>query len=180
MDSNAIERYLTKLQHDYIDTLSLGCLPANGITAKNMKLHQLSKTKCKALFGVFNTDSASKPGTHWVALVISFPTKMILYYDPVGLPPMKSNRFLLQQIVQVLPDYQVKINQFQQQGLFAKNTTNNTIEINRLCGEYSLLFIKQILSGKTFKSATNYYPTHKQLYQFGKGIPSGNLDPIPP
>jgi hypothetical protein len=88
---------------------------------------------------VVNTDDASEPGTHWVAVYVSKAGKKYEYFDSYGFPPFVTDH------LDFLNNRTVKFNQKQLQSLTSK-----------VCGHYCLAFLYARMNGV---SATSFLST---------------------
>ena len=119
-----IESYLAE------DDQFLGCFPKN-------KLPPFPSQFPKSL--IVNTDEASKPGEHWVALVLT--KKKCFYYDSFGLPIVDF------QILRFLKGYE-KVSY--------SNTCIQDVKSNK-CGEFCIAFLQNVKSKKSYMEFVNKF-----------------------
>ena len=119
-----IESYLAK------DDQFLGCFPKN-------KLPPFPSQFPKSL--IVNTDEASKPGEHWVALVLT--NKKCFYFDSFGLPIVDF------QILRFLKGYE-KVSY--------SNTCIQDVKSNK-CGEFCIAFLQNVKSKKSYMEFVNKF-----------------------
>jgi hypothetical protein len=98
----------------------------------------------KTEFGfIFNLDSHTGSGTHWVSFYISFKYKFAFYFDSVGEPiPNEVKRLknrIVGQMIAYRPNTVIK---------FYQNAPFNHQRGNNECGMYSLYFITTMLTKK--------------------------------
>ena len=119
-----IESYLAE------DDQFLGCFPKN-------KLPPFPSQFPKSL--IVNTDEASKPGKHWVALVLT--NKKCFYFDSFGLPIVDF------QILRFLKGYE-KVSY--------SNTCIQDVKSNK-CGEFCIAFLQNVKSKKSYMEFVNKF-----------------------
>ena len=119
-----IESYLAE------DDQFLGCFPKN-------KLPPFPSQFPKSL--IVNTDEASKPGEHWVALVLT--NKKCFYFDSFGLPIVDF------QISRFLKGYE-KVSY--------SNTCIQDVKSNK-CGEFCIAFLQNVKSKKSYMEFVNKF-----------------------
>ena len=122
--STEIESYLVD------EKQFLGCFPRN-------KLPVFPKTFPKSF--IINTHDSSKPGEHWVALVLF--KKICFYFDSFGLPIVDSV------IVKYLRRY-TKVT--------FSNTCIQDITSNK-CGQFCIAFIQNVRSKRTYSQFVNKF-----------------------
>lgn len=97
-----IRNVMNKYQKIYKDFLFLGPVPIDfekiydEIT--NMNIKSLCNNK-KQVGIVFNTDTSSGPGEHWLSLFLNMKDKTICFFDSVGDRPPKQIKKLINNII---------------------------------------------------------------------------------
>ena len=119
-----IESYLVE------DDQFLGCFPKD-------KLPPFPSQFPKSL--IVNTDEASKPGEHWVALVLTH--KKCFYFDSFGLPIVDFR------ILRFLKGYE-KVSY--------SNTCIQDVKSNK-CGQFCIAFLQNVKSKKSYMEFVNKF-----------------------
>jgi len=120
-----------------------GAVPRDGILSL---IDHISPKRTSSF--IVNTDPSSRPGQHWVAVMILPKTERILYFDSFGerMPSdMKRDvRVLAEKVMpKSLPILKENLIKFQ------RANSNN-------CGFFAMDFIEDILDGETFPDATGF------------------------
>lgn len=98
---------------------------------------QLPETPIPQCCGlVINTDPASEPGQHWVAVFIT--EQKAIYFDSFALPPLQQS--ILEFIEQQAP------------GGYSWNKTVLQAPVSVKCGQFCVAFLKAMLSGQSYGS----------------------------
>ncbi len=115
LDNIQIDAYMKHLSKIYPEFLWVGCLPSD--------IHPKYKVYSDYNYGmIFNLDKAKQDGSHWVACYVdNHPTedhsKSVEYYDPTGMPPIKSiDKYLRKQFGN--KGYKYKVNRIEHQDLY--------------------------------------------------------------
>lgn len=122
MDTRQI--YNTLRRHPKSRLVFLDCVPADRIPFSGMHPYTV----------VVNTDVASRPGHHWVAIYAPSPTT-VEYFDSYGDPP--TDRIL---------DY------LQRFDVIRRNTDVLQSLMSSVCGQYCIYFILKRAAGESFDS----------------------------
>lgn len=158
LDNTEINRFMNEISDKYPNFIYCGALPSD-INPKFTIDNNFD-------YGyIFNTDKATKPGQHWLAVFVdNHPpidhSKSVEYFDPTGNKPIKPiEKYLKKQFGN--RGYKFKVNSVQQQGLFIKD--KKKLVFNNACGAYSVNFLENRLKGESFQEATNYKPSDKYI-----------------
>lgn len=139
-----ILKVMKQYEKKYPDFKFMGVVPSDCPTKihcelSNMDIQKMKKNNIHHIGLIYNLDTSSGPGTHWVAMFIDNKNNEINYYDSYGSMPIK----LIQDFISKL-----KIN-------FKKNNYEPTVIYNNKrhqyggseCGMYSMNFILERLNG---------------------------------
>lgn len=94
---------------------------------------------------VVNTDDASEPGTHWVAVYVSKCGKKYEYFDSYGFPPFIKDH------LEFLYNHDVKFNLKQLQS-----------DTSKVCGHYCLAFLNSRMNKMSTKSFLSTFTKNKR------------------
>lgn len=102
---------------------------------------------------IMNTDPRSKPGRHWVGVLVDWDIRpAVHYYDPFGDKPSKATVRALRELVR-----ERTITHPGQKPLKLKiNGVANQRANASTCGLHSSRFLQDMLNGKSFVDATDY------------------------
>jgi hypothetical protein len=152
-----IRDVLKQYEQLYPDFISLGPVPidfcmlaSNEVCRLNLK-QILSKGK-RRIGMVFNTDPSNKPGKHWVSMFVDLtgnPEQWeINYFDSFGkAQASKEVMDLVNHLKSQNPNFIVKMNCSDK----ACTSARNHQKLNTECGVYSINFIVERLSGKSWE-----------------------------
>lgn len=102
----------------------------------------------KKLGIIFNTDTSSGPGEHWISLFLDLSNKTICFFDSVGEKPPKEIEKLMKELIQSAKEkYNIKLKKI-------INCTQYQYG-NSACGVFSLWFIISRLKGESCKIIFN-------------------------
>jgi hypothetical protein len=104
---------------------------------------------------VFNNDTHSKSGSHWVAVFIDNKKKKVEFFDSLGQVP---NKYMLD-FLKHFKDYTFRHNEKQHQ-------KNSSVQ----CGVYVCYFIIQKLKGKTFDQINSKIITESKIKDYRKTL----------
>lgn len=125
-----------------------------GVKASN----ELSQLKPAVMKGdrigfIVNKSPRGTPGSHWVAVYISWTNNKhhapeVDYFDPLGDPPSPGMRRALAHLVKTrAPPQLLK---------FKVNRVPNQSSQSSTCGYQAVRFLQDMFAGKSFKDATNF------------------------
>lgn len=103
---------------------------------------------------VFNTDPHHKSGKHWISMYIDLDGRSLhgnpcmYYFDSFGRKPPHQIKDLVDKILQQGEKYKVPIRYLYNDERYQRH--------NSQCGVYSIYFVEQMLSGKTFHQVLNH------------------------
>jgi hypothetical protein len=152
-----IRDVLKQYENQYPDFIALGPVP---IDFCHLAFNEVCKLNIKQLMSkgkrrigiVFNTDPSDKPGKHWISMFIDLrgnpETWEIGYFDSFGRAPIAPQILeLIEHLKSQNPNFIVKLN------CSDKICTSkiNHQKKNTECGVYSINFIVERLSGKSWE-----------------------------
>jgi hypothetical protein len=149
-DTTKINEILFQYEHFIPDFKFLGAQPSDISTLMNYNYSDLKKNY-KKIGIVFNNDTHSKPGSHWVALFIDNNKRKAEFFDSLGKVP---NKYILD-FLKHFGDYTFKWNDIQHQ-------KNSSVQ----CGVYVCYFIIQKLKGKTFNQINSKLITESKIKDY--------------
>ena len=117
---------------------------------KLVKLNWDSLRKKKYIGIIFNTDTHTQPGKHWVATFIDNDNKTLEYFDSLGHIPNK----YISSFLKHFKDYKFTINR----------RTHQRGDSN--CGVYSCFFIIQSINGLSFDDINKKIITDKMMSDY--------------
>ena len=125
MLSTSIENYFRS------EKKFLGCFPCNMLPPFPQQFPK---------FMIINTDESSKPGDHWLGLVLT--KKKCYYFDSFGLPVLNKN------ILEYLRYY---YNQVIYSDMCLQHMMSNK------CGEFCIVFVKNVKCKKSYSKFVNMF-----------------------
>jgi hypothetical protein len=143
-----IDRVLLQYQRVFPNFVFIGTFPIDFETIFKDDMKYLKKvisaptSKTRYIGIVLNLDSHDEPGSHWVAIVIDKHDRSFEYFDSFGDPAPDEVKELFQTCCGESKGYKMKVNTVQHQ------------RQNNECGNYSINFIVQRISGRTFEQIT--------------------------
>ncbi len=158
-----IDDVMSQYEKKYKDFLFFGPVPMDFLQIykelANINIKSLCKNK-KRIGIIFNTDTSSGPGEHWISLFLDMKDRTICFFDSVGDSPPKPVRILINNIVKqsksIGKPLKVVINTKQHQ---IKSTE---------CGVYSLFHIISRLNGKSCSYIYNKVIRDEEMSKYRK------------
>ena len=98
---------------------------------------------------VFNTDPHTKSGQHWISMYLDLKGKSMInhpcmyYFDSYGRKPPKEINELIQKVLMQSEKYNLGLKYLYNNEKYQKKESQ--------CGVYSIHFVEQMLSGKSFR-----------------------------
>jgi hypothetical protein len=117
----------------------IGCVPYNVMYLLVPKITARG-------FAILNTDSSQGHGIHWVCLY--WDSNQICYYDSFGHPPSKDMKQAIMTFQKSIPDHSLQ--------KFKYNTVADQSVSTKTCGLFAMDFGKNMMRGKSFKSASGF------------------------
>ena len=147
-----ILRVMKQYEHKYKDFKFMGVVPSDCPTKihcelSNIDIQRLKKNKINKMGLVYNLDTSSGPGTHWVAIFIDNKNNEINYYDSYGSLPIP----LIQAFIKKLKLNYIANNY---QPVIIYNDKRHQYGGSE-CGMYSMNFILERLNGVNMYDISN-------------------------
>ena len=108
--------------------------------------NQRLQAPSNSFYFVFNTDSSSKPGTHWLACYYDLPSNTLEFFDSYAQTPNFYNLTLPKNLTQEI------------------NQTPLQSEFSTVCGQYCIYYLVSRLSGKS-TSVSQFSKTLSRQYK---------------
>lgn len=158
LSTSDIRDVLKQYEAIYPDFVFLGPVPIDfcslaGNEVCNISIGNSLRNKKHRIGIVFNTDPSTESGKHWISMFIDMSPRdprdwTIEYFDSFGEAPLPQEvRFLIQKLRQQHPDFQLRLNCRDKE---CTNTIRHQLD-NTECGVYSINFIVERLTGKSWK-----------------------------
>ncbi len=110
---------------------------------------------------VFNTDPHTKSGQHWISMYLDLKGKSMqkhpcmYYFDSYGRKPPPEIKDLIEKILKQSEKYNLGLKYLYNNEKYQKKESQ--------CGVYSIHFVEQMLSGKSFHRILNHLSDHKMI-----------------
>lgn len=153
-DTDKINEILFQYEQLLPDFKFLGAQPSDISSLIHYDYNNLKKNYNKIGI-VFNNDTHTKSGSHWVALFIDNKKKKVEFFDSIGKVP---NKYILD-FLKHFGEYTFRWNDKQHQ----KDTSVQ-------CGVYVCYFIIQKLKGKTFDQINSKLITESKIKDYRKTL----------
>ena len=148
-DINYVMNQYSKLHDSF---LFLGAQPSDFYRIVNVPFDKFKKYNKIGI--VFNHDTHSGSGSHWVSLLIDNISQTIEYYDSTGDSPVFGIKKFIKKLHHLYPKYK-----------FIKNN-NIHQQKDSECGVYSIYFLVQRLLGYSFESVVQNIIPDNQMNEY--------------
>ena len=113
---------------------------------------------------VFNTDPHTKGGRHWISMYIDLlgksmkKTPCIYYFDSYGRKPPDEIKNLIKELLKQSNKYKLNLKYLYNDDKYQNKESQ--------CGVYSIYFVEQMLSGKSFRKVLNHKLNDNKMIDF--------------
>lgn len=155
LSTNEIDYVLNQYQEAFPRFKYIGCFPSDYYIISPGKFPKEILNTYDSAAIIFNLDESHQSGSHWVAVYFENGEDGILtveYFDPTGDPPNKNIQKFLD-------------NEYFDDAVYLENDYPHQ-KGNNECGMYSIYYILERLSGKTFKDFNTSRITDNDMNKF--------------